>query len=79
MTTSELYEVLIALFSSASWMAMSPQNKLRKLPNKLIKILGWDKGSPFALPLARAIAEYVGEEIETGDELEFMRGMEGNL
>ena len=75
LTTGELYDVLIALFSNVSWMAMSPQNKLRKLPNKLIKVLGWDKGSPFALPLARAIAEYLGEEILTGDELEFMRGM----
>ena len=73
LTTSELYDVLIGL------LAMSSRDKLRKLPNKLIKALGWDKGNPFALPLARAIAEYVGEEIDSGDELDFIRGIEGNL
>ena len=79
LTTSELYDTLITLFSMKTWIMMSTQDKLRKLPNKLVKVLGWDKGNPFALPLARAICEYLGEEIQNGDELEFVQGMEGNL
>jgi hypothetical protein len=76
LTMNELFDIILQVLRDPKFQALSAEKRLRKFPNYLVKVLGWEKTDPNALPLARAIMQSIGIFINQSAQaaVDFMLG-----
>jgi hypothetical protein len=77
LTPDELHDMLVQILTDESYLAMSPNDRIAKLPSFMRRILGWAKKEPMLIALARSILAYLGEDI-LGNPEQALRTVQSN-